>query len=110
MIKASSLYETVLSIAIIAIVITLATLIYANVTFSFSNISRYQLIEKIDSLKNLCDDRQDFTKKVFLFKQHEIHQSCVNFENNKNLMSVTFSVIKNNGVIEEKSYLIRRKY
>ncbi len=109
MIKASSLYETVLSIAIISIVITLATFIYFNVTNSFGNVSRHQLTEKIDSLKNVCFEKQDFSEKKISFKEFEIYQSTNDFKANENLKLVTFLILKDSIEIDKKTHLIRKK-
>jgi len=109
MIKAGSLYETVLSIAIISIVITLATFIYFNVTNSFGNVASHQLTDKIDSLKNICIEKQDFSAKRMSFKEYEIYQNVEDYQENENLKVVTFLVLKDSVQIDEKSHLIRKK-
>lgn len=52
-IKASSLYESVVAIAIISIAITMGTMVFFNVTNNvYNQVSYHQLFNKIDELKN----------------------------------------------------------
>ncbi len=107
--KGSSIYESVISIAIISIVITVATYIIMQVIISSKPISYYQMIEKIEELKNNCDNEKNFTNKTFNFKEYVIEKKTKNYKDNPNLKILTFRILKDNHKIKMFNYLIRNK-
>lgn len=108
-VKASSIYESVISIAIISITITVATSIFVNIMSSQDSIAYYQMIEKVSQLKTTCTTKQYFKSKNFDFKSYKINQVITNYDNNKNLKLVTYNVTSNKKKIKTFKYLIRKK-
>ncbi len=108
-VKASSIYESVISIAIISITITVATTIFVNVMNSQDSISYYQMVEKINQLKTTCDEKQQFKSRNITFKSYEINQTVTNYRSNEKLKLVTYKVTSNKRKIKTFNYLIRKK-
>lgn len=109
MIKASSIYESVISIAIISITITIATYIFVNIMNTQHNISYYQMVEKVAELKEDCEKKQLFVNKNIAFKSYQIEQLITNYKEQENLKLVKFNAIENGRKIESFEYLIRKK-
>ncbi len=107
-VKASSIYESVISIAIISITITVATYIFVNIMSSQETISYYQMIEKVAELKEECEVKQSFTNKNINFKEFNISQNITNYKGNEKLKLVKFTISKNKKKIKIIEYLIQK--
>lgn len=109
MIKASSIYESVISIALISITISVATFVFVNIMNSQKSLSHYQMIEEIAILKQKCIEKQSFTNSSLEFKEYEIDKTVSNFKENNQLKLVRFTVKKNNNIVNTFNYLIRNE-
>lgn len=109
MIKASSIYESVISIAIISITITVATYVFVNIMNSQQSLSFYQMVEKVADLKQECITKQNFTNSNSTFKEFKLFKTVENFNENKHLKKVRFTIKKNSKVVKTFQYLIRKK-
>lgn len=108
MIKASSIYESVISIAIISITITVATYVFVNIMNSQKSLSFYQMTEEVAKLKYDCIAKQNFTNNTITFKAFKIEKTVQNFKENNQLKLVRFKVKSNNKVVKTFHYLIRK--
>lgn len=106
-IKASSLFESVVSIAIISIVITIAMVVFFNVTNGVNKqIVDCQLINEIEKLKNnVFTDKIKESKRRFFFKEYEIVQ--VKKKGKKEIFFMRYNVFKKGKVVLKKEYILR---
>ena len=107
--KASSIYESVISIAIISITITVATFVFVNIMNSKDKISYYQAIEKVEELKNSCIDKQLFNNISVDVKEFTIHQTVDNYKENEKLKWIKYEITANKRKVKTLNYLIRKK-
>ncbi|WP_428741588.1 hypothetical protein [Tenacibaculum sp.] len=105
-VKASSLYESVVAIAIIAIAITMGLMIFFNVTNNVSNqVIYHQLLNKVEQIRydsNIIDEKKE---KNYFFKGYNIIRRRKNKGKKRFLLEII--VLKNDKVILKKEYFLR---
>ncbi len=107
MIKASTLYETILAIGIISAAIAVATLIFSNVVYTDENVSYYQVEELIYNLKNKSEIEQQFNNETINYKEFIIKKKVLNFDEDRKLRQIVFKVFKGKKMFKEYRFLIR---
>lgn len=107
--KASSIYESVISIAIISITITVATFIFMNIINSQDTISYYQAIEMVNKLKNECIQKQEFINKSINLKEYTIIQTVNKYKDKNKLKIVRYEITTNKKKVKTLNYLIIKK-
>jgi len=107
MIKASTLYETILAIGIISAAIAVATLIFSNVVYSDENVSYYQVEEFIYNLKNKSEIEQEFKNETIDYREYIIKKKVLDFDEEKKLKQIIFKVFKGKKMFKEYHFLIR---
>jgi Tfp pilus assembly major pilin PilA len=99
--KASSLVESVLAIAIISTCATIAFLIYLNVVRQNKSINYYQAKQKIENLLFSTVIDRDYENDVFRFDGYNIHKE-VDIDIKKQTVEVSF-IIEDGG----KKYILK---
>ncbi|WBX75089.1 hypothetical protein PG911_10510 [Tenacibaculum ovolyticum] len=106
-IKASSLHESVVSIVIISLAISIGMIIFINVTNNIYNqVSYHQLLNKIDLIKNessIIEDEKN--KESYSFKGYNIVKTI---KEEREFFFLEVIVFKNEKVILKKEF-IRQK-
>ncbi|WP_299883428.1 hypothetical protein [uncultured Lacinutrix sp.] len=75
--KASSIMESVIAIAIISICALVALMIYVNVVKQNSSASYYEAIHKVNYLKNEAFLNKDYQDNSYIFKGYKIEKTVI---------------------------------
>jgi hypothetical protein len=108
-IKASSLHESVVSIAIISITISVGMMIFFNVTNNIYNqVSYHQLLNKIDQIKNKTSTvGEKKSKKSYFFKGYNIIEVRREKEGEKHFF-IKITVLRDRKIILETEYVYQK--
>ena len=93
---AFTLFESVVAIAIISVLIGLATIIYSNLVEAERPIAFYQAKEKIDECFYEMKKTGAFFPKNFVYENYSIEQKVDFYNGNKKIYLVEFVVMSQN--------------
>lgn len=104
--RAFSLFESVVAIAIISVLIGIGTLVYSNLVESERPIPYYQAKEEIDRYFHLLQTERTFFSRVFDHDSYSIEQHVDFYNGNKKLYLVEYVVKAQNEIWLTEKHLI----
>lgn len=109
-IKASSLYESVVSITLLSIVITISLIVFLNVTNNPANqVVYYQLLDKVDEIRYDLIKNDGEVEKSYFFKGYEIVTSKRDVGSKKNFL-LEIVVLDKGRVVIKKEYILNNEH
>lgn len=107
--KSSSLHESVISISLLSLAISLSLLIFSRLVNDDDFILEKSAVQgKIQSLRiSIEKEKKNYeAHKVFFFRNYEIHQ---NLNLNENIYHLNYTVKKGNNIYLKKTFLLRKE-
>lgn len=104
--EAYTLFETVISITIIAILIGLGTLIYTNIITAENPIAYYQAEEHVKEKLHELKQSKAFFNQNFEYENYTIQQEIVPHKGNQRLYAVTFTVFVGKNELLQRKHLV----
>ncbi|GFD91559.1 hypothetical protein KUL156_28160 [Alteromonas sp. KUL156] len=109
-IKASSLYESVVSITILSVVITISLMVFLNVTNNPRNqVGYYQLLDKVDEIRYCLIKNEGEIDESYFFKGYEIVVNKRDTGNEKNFL-LGIVVLDKGRIFLKKEYVLNNEY
>lgn len=87
-----SLFESVVAIAIISVLIAIATMIYGNVVSSEKPLLYYQAEVEVSKKLEAIRREQEFISRVYEYDDYSILQQVEFYRGNKKIYEVSFTV------------------
>jgi len=107
MIKASTLFETLIATSIITILIGIGSMIYSNVLASDQPFAFYQAKGEVDRLYEELKMNRAFFSKTFDYEQYEIEQEVMPYKGNEKLLLVQYNIRSNTRELWTEQHLIK---
>lgn len=108
--SAFSLFESVVAIAIISVLIGLATIIYSNLVEAERPILFYQAKEEVDKYFDALKKEKAFFSKTFDNEIYSIEQKVDFYNGNKKIYLVEYTVSAQNKKWWNEKHLISNPY
>ncbi|WP_046745023.1 hypothetical protein [Kordia zhangzhouensis] len=104
-VKASSLLESVMATAIIAICMVVATIVFVNVFKTNFSTDYIQAHQKIHTIIHELHEQDKIEAQTYTFSNFTIEQEVNNYEDNSNIKQIDFTITTNTKT-ETFTYLI----
>lgn len=108
MIRATTLFETLIATSIITILIGIGSMIYSNIIASDHPFAFYQAKGEVDRLYHELKESRAYFSKTVDYEQFDIEQEVTEHRGSKRLLLVQYHVRSNTKLLWTEKHLIKK--